>query len=382
MRSPLTNIALLLLLAPAAASASPPVAPATTWEKLDLGLEVSATASPPAIGTYELDARPDAVGQLKGRWVEVGAEVRLAFRNRGAKPVLVRLQASDFGPRTGIALVNKGGTRAPPRAIKIDSGKLGYRSLTSEGGIAISGDCLDNDPVVMRDDRGLLEMLVLFCVRPRETDTLSVMFRRPPDLQDMTVRLGCNVCGPDGVTLKPDFSRYETLPDAWTAKVLRMTQPERVEQVIYTPSGRSGFQENKTSEAPPADQRWVMVEAVIAPPPSGGHGRLISWEEIELDVDDAAPPVRPYAVSRDDGKVYPLAKVGPVAIGGNGWSVQPGGAPDSPAKLVIDNGVRATVWLLFAVPAGASRGRLRIYRGPSAELRFAGLPGAEAPRAP
>ncbi len=188
-------------------------------------LTLTVTREPQADGTVDADA-----GQ---RRIERGVEFRLTFASQGSEPVQgVFLAVMQTPERSNIVLLRPDGKRSVPRAIRHLGGSIGYRTVETPGGFAISGECLDNAPVGLKDQSGKHWGLVcLFCVEPGKKDEILVMFDRKDVLPGSKLQITeCSAC-PAGVTT------VHADPPAPPAAAPSTTAPSRLEGAALSAGG-------------------------------------------------------------------------------------------------------------------------------------------------
>lgn len=151
-------------------------------------------------GTVETDK-----GQ---RSVYAGAELRLTFENRGARPVQeILLLAGEKHEMSNVVLIQPGGKRRTPQAIQHVGSAQGYRSIAGQwSGVMITDGCFDNGPLALvTAARKYVGLGCMFCSEPGQKDELLMMFRKG-ELEPGSKLLvkGCSVCPKQGMLVRTD----------------------------------------------------------------------------------------------------------------------------------------------------------------------------------
>jgi hypothetical protein len=166
---------------------------------LDKSMQLTVDVKKPESGTVPADA-----GQ---RSIERGLEVSLTFENTGKEPVQTRILAGIKPEGSEVTLIDHDNKAVAPMAMKFEGNELGYRTVNTPGGIAIAG-CQDNPPVAVNEkDGSQAGVISLFCTKPGEKDTLVVMFPKPTTLNEVTIKIKCELCPKDGLTVKSDLAK-------------------------------------------------------------------------------------------------------------------------------------------------------------------------------
>lgn len=158
-----------------------------------------------------LDVRRMEEGSINAdgdrRTIERGLEVALTFENAGTEPVENSLIAAMKPDVSQITLVGEDGKEIVPVAMKLEGAALGYRTVNTPGGIAIAG-CNDNPPVaVANKDGSHAGLICIFCTKPKEKDTVIVMFPKPKGTGEVTIKLKCDLCPKEGLNVKRDIAK-------------------------------------------------------------------------------------------------------------------------------------------------------------------------------
>lgn len=166
---------------------------------LDKGMQLTVDVKKPEGGTV-----PSEAGQSS---IERGLEVSLTFENTGKEPVQTNLKAVIKPQESEVTLIDHDNKAVAPIAMKLEGNELGYRRVNTPAGVAILG-CEDNPPVALRWKDGTQAGLITrFCTKPGEKDTLVVMFPKPKALNEVTIKIKCELCPKAGLTVKIDLAK-------------------------------------------------------------------------------------------------------------------------------------------------------------------------------
>lgn len=136
------------------------------------------------------------------RSIEQGFEVSFSFENKTKEPAENHVIASIDAKLSEVVIIEDGKEIAPT-AIKFEGDKAGYRTLDVPAGI-VNGGCQDNPPAAIKMDGKLAGLITVFCTKPDEKDTVTVMFSKGAikTSGEITVRVKCKLCSKEGLQLK------------------------------------------------------------------------------------------------------------------------------------------------------------------------------------
>jgi hypothetical protein len=169
---------------------------------VEKGVELTLTAKKPGEGTIEVNQGLIGVQGNYPRSIEQGLEVSFSFENKTKEPAENHIIASKDAKLSEVVIIEDSKEIAPV-AMKFDGDKAGYRTLDVPAGIVIGG-CEDNPPAAAQKDGKTMGLITVFCTKPDERDTVTVMFSKGSikTTGEITVKVKCKLCPKEGLQLK------------------------------------------------------------------------------------------------------------------------------------------------------------------------------------